>query len=93
MRKKNPPKVMPQVPQVSSMRKALGSPGKRRDPTREKKKALRPKAARGKAVAVPRRWGQFNADVLIEAANAMQPPMPVRYEKKHNSGTEPEALS
>ena len=54
MRKKKAAKVKPKVPQDSSSKKALGSPGKRMAPREEKKKALRPKAARGNAVAVPR---------------------------------------
>jgi hypothetical protein len=84
---------MPNVPAANSMRKALVSPLKNTLPMREKKKALRPKAASGNAVAVPRWCGQFRADVLTDAAKAMQPPRPERYEKKHISATEPEALS
>lgn len=84
---------MPEVPAAKSMRKALVSAGNKMLPMREKKKALRPKAASGNAVAVPRWCGQFSADVLTAAANAMHPPSPVRYEKRHNSGTEPAAVS
>jgi hypothetical protein len=93
LRKKKPPRVMPHVPQARSSRKALGSPGKKTEPRREKKKALRPNAASGKAVAVPRCWGQLRADVLTAAAKAMQPPRPDMYENRHRRGTEPEALS
>jgi len=41
------------VPMARIARNALGSPGKNIDPNKLKKKALSPKAARGKAVAVP----------------------------------------
>jgi hypothetical protein len=67
-----------------------------------KKTALRPKAARGKAVAVPRCRGQFraawllsvasfpvvyNLQVLIAAWKAEQLPKPVRNEKKQSANT------
>lgn len=42
------------APQESSSRNELGSPGKSSAPRKEKKNALRPNAARGNAVAVPR---------------------------------------
>jgi hypothetical protein len=76
--KKKPMKVMEEVPTASNNKKSLGLPGKRREPREEKKKALRPKAARGNAVAVPRWLGQFRADILTTAEQAMQPPKPVR---------------
>ena len=91
MRKKKPTNVIPQVPQDKNSKKSPGSPGKSSPPMSEKKNALRPNAARGKAVAVPRWCGQFKADVLTEAAKAMHPPSPERYEKKHSKGTEPTA--
>ena len=91
MRKKKPTSVIPHVPQDKSNKNSPGSPGKSSPPMREKKKALRPNAASGNAVAVPRWCGQFRADVLTEAAKAMQPPRPERYEKKHSMGTEPAA--
>ena len=62
-------------------------------PSVEKKKALRPKAASGNAVAVPRWCGQFKADVLMAAMKAMHPPRPLRNEKKHIHGTDPAAAS
>lgn len=67
----------------------------------EKKKALKPNAARGKAVAVPRWLGQLRAavgsqrspnsrekvsQVLMEPANAAQPPAPVKNDAKHSHG-------
>lgn len=42
-------------------RKSLVFPGKSHEERHEKKKALRPKAAKGKAVAVPRWLGKFRA--------------------------------
>jgi hypothetical protein len=62
-------------------------------PRKEKKKALRPNAARGNAVAVPRWCGQFKADVFTAPANAIHPPNPVRKEKKHINATEADAVS
>jgi hypothetical protein len=47
-------RIRPEVPLARSMRKPLVSPGKKMAPTVEKKKALRPKAASGNAVADPR---------------------------------------
>jgi hypothetical protein len=58
-----------------------------------KKNALRPKAARGKAVAEPRCLGQFRAAVLMEAWKAKQLPAPVKNEKKNIIGTLPEPVS
>lgn len=84
---------MPEVPQARSIRKSLVSPGNRNPPTSEKKKALRPKAAKGKAVAVPLWCGQFRADVLTAAANAVHAPRPDRNEKRQIKGTEPDPLS
>jgi hypothetical protein len=75
------------------MRKLLVLPLKKTLPMSEKKKALSPKAASGNAVAVPLWCGKLSADVLTAAAKAMHPPNPVRKEKKHINGTEPEALS
>lgn len=67
-----------------------------------KKKAPSPNADKGKAVALPRWFGQFNAaevvsmdtckqvpetlQVLIEPEKAAAPPMPVRKVAKHNHG-------
>jgi len=51
--------------------------------TVEKKKALNPKAARGKAVAVPRWSGKFKAAALMAAVNAEQLPAPVKKENTH----------
>lgn len=91
--KNKPMKISPEVPTDSSMRKALVSPSKKTAPSVEKKKALRPKAAMGNAVAVPRWCGQFSADVLMEAWKVMQLPRPVSDEKKQNKGTEPKPRS
>jgi hypothetical protein len=44
-------------------RKSDVFPGNASDDSVEKKKALRPNAASGKAVAVPRWWGKFNAAI------------------------------
>ena len=93
LRKKNPTIVMPKVPQASRARKALGSPGNKTLPHNEKKKAERPNAARGNAVAVPLFCGQFNALVLTAAAKDVQPPTPDMKEKAHNRGIEPEPAS
>lgn len=49
-----------------------------------KKNALRPNAARGNAVAVPRWSGKFNAADLMAAVNAEQLPAPVKKEKRHS---------
>jgi hypothetical protein len=92
-RKKKPKKVRKKVPAASSLRKALVFPGNITLPVTEKKNALSPKAAKGKAVAVPRWWGQFSADVLTAAAKAMQPPSPVRNEKTHSIPTDPTPVS
>ena len=52
--------------------------------TVEKKKALRPNAARGKAVAVPRWSGKLSAAALMDPLNAEQLPAPVKVENRHN---------
>lgn len=91
-RKKAPTNVTPKVPAASSMRNAPVSPESKL-PTKEKKNALRPNAASGNAVAVPLWCGQLSADVFTEPAKAMQPPKPVRKEKKHINETEPDAVS
>jgi hypothetical protein len=59
--KKNDTKVRAEVPIDSRRRYFDVSPGKRRPAIVVKKKALRPKADRGKAVAVPRCNGQLRA--------------------------------
>jgi hypothetical protein len=84
---------MPNVPQARVKRKSPVDPGITYPANMEKKNALSPKAARGNPVAVPRWWGQFNAEVLIEAANAPQPPSPVMKEKRHSNGIDPDPLS
>jgi hypothetical protein len=60
----------------------------------DQKRALNPKAASGKAVAVPRWSGKFEAAVLMAAPKAEQPPVPVKKAKKHmkKMGTEPGPL-
>lgn len=60
-RKKNETKHMANVPRASIRRKSLVLSGKAKDEMVTKKKALRPKADKGKAVAVPRWLGQFRA--------------------------------
>lgn len=60
-RKKNPTKHMVNVPTARSRRKWPVSSSKANEDTVAKKKALSPKAARGKAVALPRWLGQFKA--------------------------------
>ena len=52
-RKKNDIKIMPLVARQRTSRKSLVFPGNSHEEMKEKKKALRPKAARGRAVAVP----------------------------------------
>lgn len=52
---------MVNVPNDRKRRKPAVSFGRATLETREKKDALRPNAARGKAVAVPRCWGKFIA--------------------------------
>lgn len=78
---------------ASMARKALVSVGKNPLPRVEKKNALSPKPARGKAVAVPRWRGQLSAEVLTAAAKAMHAPCPVKNEKKKKAPTVPVALS
>jgi len=60
-RKKVPIKTRPKVAQARRRSKSEVLSGKARDDIAAKKKALRPNAARGKAVAVPRWFGQFKA--------------------------------
>lgn len=79
-RKKNETKVMPKVPAASKSRKSPVLPGKVYWAKMEKKNALRPNAANGKAVAVPRWFGQLRAEVFTAAENAQQPPNPVQKE-------------
>jgi hypothetical protein len=59
--KKNDTKVREDVPNDKRRRYLDVSPGKKKLATVVKKKALRPKAERGNAVAVPRCSGQFSA--------------------------------
>ena len=92
-RKKKPTKVSKKVPRARSSRNALVFPGKMSFPLMEKKKALRPKAARGNAVAVPRWCGQFSADVLTAAAKAIHPPAPTKNEHRHIRNTDPDEVS
>lgn len=60
-RKKNPTKHMAKVPTARRRRKWPVSSSKANEDMVAKKKALSPKAARGKAVALPRWLGQFKA--------------------------------
>jgi hypothetical protein len=66
------------VPTASKRRKRPTSPWNRIADVVDQKKALRPNAAKGNAVAVPRCSGKFVAAVLIEAPKAEQLPKPVR---------------
>jgi hypothetical protein len=68
------------VPKASMRRNRPVSPWNRTADIVDQKKALRPNAARGNAVAVPRCSGKFVAAVLIEAPKAEQLPKPVRKE-------------
>lgn len=92
-RKKNVMKTSPEVPLAKSIRKSPTSPGAITVETEEKKKAERPNAAKGNAVAVPRWCGQFKADAFIAAAKAEQPPTPVKNEYRQSNGTDPDPLS
>lgn len=59
--KKVPMETMPNVEQAKRRSKSEVLSGNAIDDIAAKKKALRPNAARGKAVAVPRWFGQFSA--------------------------------
>ena len=54
---------MVKVPMARRNKKSEVFPGNASDDNAEKKKALRPNAASGKAVAVPRWLGKFNAAI------------------------------
>ena len=90
-----PTKIIQKVAIESIKRKLEVSPGKAKFESVVKNKALRPNAERGKAVAVPRWCGQFNAAVLRAAEEAEQLPTPVKKFKKHMRSTlmEPGPLS
>ena len=60
-KKKDEIKAIENVPMERSNRKCEVSSGNASEDKVEKKKALSPNAERGKAVAVPRWFGQFNA--------------------------------
>lgn len=60
-RKRYDTKTIVLVAMARTRRKSLVFPGKSHEERHEKKKALRPKAARGMAVAVPRWLGKFRA--------------------------------
>ena len=62
-RKKNPMKGIANVLTVNSKSKPAGSLLNANEDIAEKKNALRPYAARGNAVAVPRWLGQFSAAI------------------------------
>ena len=70
------------VPVANKSRKCEVPCGKAKA-TVEKKKALRPNAANGKAVAVPRWSGKLRAAALIEPLKAEQLPAPVKKENRH----------
>lgn len=94
-------KLMQNVPMQSTSRRPAVSLDNATLDKSEKKNALNPKAANGKAVAVPRCRGQFTAadtvskdmperldilPILMDPMKAAAPPAPVRKEKKHNAG-------
>ena len=85
MRKKNATTGRATVPVASKMRKLYVLCGNARA-TVAKKKALRPNAASGKAVAVPLDSGKLRAAALMEAVNAEQLPAPVKKEKRQSKG-------
>jgi hypothetical protein len=85
--KKTGTNVIQKVPMTSKRRYFDVLSGNSRPERDVKKKALSPNAASGKAVAVPRWFGQLRAAVLIAAVNAAQLPHPVRNEKKQSSHT------
>ena len=60
-RKKVPMKVIRNVAIDRSRSRSEVLSGKARDDIAEKNRALKPNAAKGKAVAVPREFGQFSA--------------------------------
>jgi hypothetical protein len=60
--------TMSEVPRANRRRSCVVSPWKRREANDEKKKALSPKAASGKAVAVPRFSGKFVAAIATSSA-------------------------
>ena len=60
-RKNREMKAMPNVPAASRSRKSEVLSGNANEEIVEKKNALRPKAERGNAVAVPRWFGQLSA--------------------------------
>ena len=65
-RNKDPDRTMVKVAIDKSRSRSEVLSGKARDEMAEKKAALKPNAARGKAVAVPRWFGQFSAAILNE---------------------------
>jgi len=75
------------VPIARKRRSFEVSSGKARPESNVKNRALRPNAARGNAVAVPRCAGQFNAATLMAAWKAVQLPQPVRNDRKQTVGT------
>jgi len=70
------------VPMARRRRKPDGLSPKARFARVVQMKALKPKAANGKADAVPRCKGQLNVEVLIAAEKAVQLPVPVRKDRK-----------
>lgn len=76
-----------QVPIASKRRNRPVSSLKMTADMVDQKNALRPKAAKGNAVAVPRCVGKFDAAVLIDAEKAEELPKPVRNAKNDSSPT------
>lgn len=72
---------MPNVAKESKRRKLEVSPGKAIREMVVKKKALRPKAESGNAVAVPRWCGQLRAAVFKPAPDADELPTPVKKDR------------
>ncbi len=84
--------MMPEVPAARSIKKLLVLPLKKTLPMSEKKKALRPKAASGKAVGGAAVVRPVEGRRLDGGGEGHATPKPVRKEKKHMRATEPESV-
>jgi hypothetical protein len=96
--KKNATTTMPPVAIASTSKKESVLPGNSHEDSHEKKKALRPNAASGRAVAVPRwpgqlsaapsrqhpavRWPGESSPISSAPLDAQQPPTPVNVAQK-----------
>ena len=76
---------MSDAPRVKVRSSPAVSSWKARPPSSENRKALRPNAAMGNAVAVPRCVGQLMVAVLMVPKNADAEPMPVMPQERHRS--------